>query len=541
MTTDPVIEGLANLGTLPTRHRPPSPSRGRLHTAIDVLTGMAGGLALWAAFPPVAAWPLAILGVLLVTAGGHHAFAARGRFEPLPRRVGRAALVGFAAGLAQFVPLLAWLRVVTPLAWLVLAVAEAAYIAVLVVGLGAVRVLPLWPLPAAMLWVAEEAVRARLPLHGFTWGRLAFSQPDTPFTALAALGGAPLVTFAVALTAGLALAAGRAVRPPAPRLLAAAAALVAAAALPGIGMLLPRPSDGTPLRVAVVQGNVPQPGTHFLGRAQQVLANHVQESKRLAAQVTDGRRPAPQLVFWPENASDVDPLRTPSARAEIQDVVDSLGVPVLVGAVVDDGPNHLRNEGIVWLPRTGPAESYAKRHLVPFGEYMPWRGLVSHLTSLTSLVPKDFVSGRGDGMLKVGDTRIAEVICFEIAFDDMVRTGVAAGGQLIVVQTNNATYMGTAEPAQQLAISQFRAVEHGRAVVVASTSGISAIIMPDGRIVDRSRQLTPAILDRVVPLRGSLTLADRLGAIPEWLLASVGILAFGVATVVERRRNRRGA
>src|SRR6185437_4295387 len=183
--------------------------------------------------------------------------------------------------------------------------------------------------------------------------------------------------------------------------------------------------------------------------------------------------------------------------------------PMLVGAVLDAGPDHVTNTGIVWSPTTGPGESYTKRHLVPFGEYIPWRGFVSHLTDLTTLVPENFLPGHTVGALDVGPTRIADVMCFEIAFDDAVRSGVTHGGRIIVVQTNNATYMGTAETEQQLAMSQLRAVEHGRSVVVASTSGISAVIA-----------------------RAELTIADHLGAGPEWTLGILGALAVIAALVI---------
>ncbi|MGH2930096.1 MAG: apolipoprotein N-acyltransferase, partial [Solirubrobacteraceae bacterium] len=186
---------------------------------------------------------------------------------------------------------------------------------------------------------------------------------------------------------------------------------------------------------------------------------------------------------------------------------------------------------------------YIKTRLVPFGEYIPWRGFVSHLTSLTSLVPKNFVPGHTVGALDIGPTRIADVMCFEVAFDDAVRSGVTAGGRIIVVQTNNATYMRTAETRQQLAMSQLRAVEHGRSVVVAATSGISAIVSPDGHVVTQTRELTPAIIDQPVVERSQLTIADHLGAAPEWLMGILGGLAIivgialpGMSDASTRRR-----
>jgi apolipoprotein N-acyltransferase len=507
---------------------------------------LVGGLGLDAAFAPLAWWPIAVPATAAIL------LAARGQSW----RGGL--LIGFVAGVGEFVPLLMWLHVVTPLAWIALALIEALYLAVLGAALSlVVGRLPGWPVWAACLWVGEELVRDRWPLGGFAWGRLAFSQPDTPFTGYAALAGAPGVTFAVALSAALlALAVvaltrprrsaaepGRSHRrqPRVSRLGAGAVAAVAGLAalgVPLLGLAVPRPTSGKTVQVAVIQGNVPHPGTHFLGRAEDVLNNHLAETAVLTAKVKAGELAQPQLVLWPENASDVDPFEDTKAYGEIQAATTAIGVPILVGAVLQDGPNNASNTGIVWDPISGPGERYTKRHLVPFGEYIPLRGLISHLTSLTTLVPQNFLPGHAVGTLRVGPAIIADVMCFEVAFDEQVRDGVTHGGQLIVVQTNNATYNRTAETRQQLAMSQLRAVEHGRSVVVAATSGISAVIAPDGRVLVRTGELTPAIIDRPVVLRSERTIADHLDAVPEWVLGILGVLSI-VAAVV-RNRSQRG-
>lgn len=488
--------------------------------------GALGGLALYAAFPPIGWWPIAIPAVTAIT------LACRGRSW----RGGM--LVGLAAGLAEFVPLIFWLHVVTPLAWIVLAIAQSLYLAALGGGLALVAGrLPAWQVWTACMWVGEELIRSRWPLGGFGWGRLAFSQANTPFTGYAAIGGAPLVTFAVALSAALLASAvvgvARVVRTKRTGGWTTAAAFaLATLVVPLVSSLIPRPENGRPIQVAAVQGNVAHPGKHFLGRAEQVLDNHLAETAKLAADIKSGVLAQPQIVLWPENASDVDPLGDPSVYAKVQAATRSVGAPILVGAVLDAGPDHVTNTGIVWSPTTGPGERYTKRHLVPFGEYIPWRGFVSHLTKLTSLVPQNFLPGHTPGALDIGPTRIADVMCFEVAFDDAVRSGVTHGGRIIVVQTNNATYMGTAETKQQLAMSQLRAVEHGRAVVVASTSGISAVIAPDGHVVTRTGELTPAIIDLPVVERTQLTIADHLGAAPEWTLGILGGLAVIAALAI---------
>ena len=520
-----------------------SVSRARL---VPLGLAFLGGLGLDTAFAPFGWWPIAVpatAAILLAT----RRQSWRGGF-----------LVGFVAGLGEFIPLLYWLHVVTPLAWIALALVEALYLAVLCALLPlVVDRLPGWPVWAACLWVGDELVRDRWPLGGFGWGRLAFSQADTPFTGYAALAGAPGVTFAVALSAALlalAIVALAHSRSPAaqtgsrrrrPRRgvrmgasAVAAVAVVAALGVPVLGLAVPRPTSGKTVQVAAVQGNVPHPGTHFLGRAEDVLNNHLAETAVLTAKVKSGQLVQPQLVLWPENASDVDPLQDAKVFGEIQAATKAIGVPILVGAVLQDGPDNASNTGIVWDPISGPGERYTKRHLVPFGEYIPLRGLISHLTSLTTLVPQNFLPGHTVGTLRVGPATIADVMCFEVAFDEQVRDGVTHGGQLIVVQTNNATYNRTAETRQQLAMSQLRAVEHGRSVVVASTSGISAVIAPDGRVLVRTGELTPAIIDQPVVLRGERTIADHLDAAPEWVLGILGVLS--VVAAVLRNRSRRG-
>jgi apolipoprotein N-acyltransferase len=197
-----------------------------------------------------------------------------------------------------------------------------------------------------------------------------------------------------------------------------------------------------------------------------------------------------------------------------------------------NGPgNKIRNSGIVWDPTTGPGEMYVKRHPVPFGEYMPFRSLVRHISKKVDLVPRDFARGTKPGVLDVGPARLADVICFEVAYDGVVRKAVRGGGRLLVVQTNNATFGHSGETHQQLAMGRLRAVEHGRAVLVAATSGVSAVIAPDGRVIDRSTVFSRDVLIDRVPLRSASTLATRFGVLPELLIAAIAALALGAAVV----------
>ncbi|MFD5464725.1 apolipoprotein N-acyltransferase [Kitasatospora sp. NPDC127059] len=491
-------------------------------------TGLAAlaGLLLALAFPPYDLWPLSLLGVAALS------LLTRGR------TFRQGAWTGFAFGFPFFLMLLSWLRVVGWDATVGLSVIEALFLALLGGALALTSRLPGWPLWAASLWVTQEWARDRLPLGGFPWGRLAFANTATPYTPLAALGGAPLVTFAVALSGTLLAWAALRVRGPgrAPRA-AALAALGAVAALLA-GYLVPVPTAAADtVKVAIVQGNVPNPGMDFLGRPMMVLNNHASATERLAADVQAGKVPRPDVVIWPENSSDLDPFSDPLARQRIDEAVKAVGVPTLVGTLVD-GPDaqHVQNEGIVWDPVTGPGSSYTKQHPVPFGEYVPFRAQLMKVITRLQRVARDFYPGDHNGVMQLGPARIGDVICFEVAYDEIVRDTVDSGARVLVVQTNNATYAKTGQPEQQLAMSRLRAVEHGRAVLIAATSGISAVIAPDGTVEQRTAELTPAELSATVPLRDGTTVADRVGAAPEWTLAVGGLLACAAAVLLGRRR-----
>ena len=213
--------------------------------------------------------------------------------------------------------------------------------------------------------------------------------------------------------------------------------------------------------MALVQGNVPGVGHGLFGEREQVLRNHVDATHRLAADVRAGRVAAPDLVVWPENASDIDPFHDPAARALIDGAVRDVGVPVLVGAVLDGpGPDHVSNTGIVWDPRTGPGARYVKRHPVPFGEYIPFRAELTGVISRLDQIPRDFYAGhRARQPARSGRPGSATSSASRWPTTGWSATWSRGGAQVLVVQTNNATYSGTGQPYQQMAMSRLRAVE----------------------------------------------------------------------------------
>ena len=494
-----------------------------------LLISVAGGLALYASFPPIDAWPLAVLGpaLLVIALTGRSLRASFG--------------CALAFGLAQFVPLLSWLVNEAWYAWAALAGAEAVIFAVLAIGQRLLLRLPYWPVAVAGWWVLAEGIRDRWP-YAFPWGRLAMSQSVAPDVRWVAFGGAPLLTFLIALTGAMLARAVLAWLGPEGRARwAAAVAAVVTGGLVLAGGLLPAdPTGGAPTaQVAAIQGNVPR--ARNLPQqlsATQVTQNHVEATLKLAAQVKAGQRPAPDLVIWPENATDLDPFQNPSVYAQLATAVAAIGKPVLIGEVLND-PR--RNVGQLWVPGRGPTTVYVKRELVPFGEYIPFRGIISSFSSLPSLQPIDFTAGRKPVVFDVGKIRLGDVICYEVAFDHLVRSEVTAGANLLTVQSNDADFEidgQLGETQQQTAMARIRAVESDRAVVYASTTGESTIIAPDGSLITHSGVWQQAILDARVPLVSYRTLATRVGAWPEYVIIMLTVLALAWA-VLRSLRSRR--
>ena len=525
---------------------------------LRVGTAAGAGLLFYVGAPPRELWWLApvVFAVLWAVLHGRPARAGFG--------------YGLAFGLGFFVPLLSWAgEYVGPLPWLALATIEALVVALAGAGVAVVSRMPAAPLWAAGVWVAAEALIARAPFGGFPWGRVAFSQPSGVFLPVTAIGGAPLLTAAVVLTG---FGAGELLRrfakgplrqmhgfvsdPAVPELHSRAVpgqlgnsavqfrrlkAVVVPALLalgPVVAGMCAAPVvattavDGSAV-VALIQGNVPRAGLDFNAQRRAVLDNHVARTITLAADVAAGRYPRPALVIWPENSSDIDPLRNPDAWAVIDRAARAIGVPILVGAVLGTGDGHTTNTAIVWSPRTGPGQRHDKRPM-PFAEYIPYRDFFRLFSPYVDRAG-DFVPGNGDSAVDLGPARIGVAICSEVMFDDLVRQGVRSGAQLLAVPTNNATFGFTEMTYQQQAISRVRAVEHGRTVLVAATSGVSAIIAPDGSVEQQTTLFTPDALVARIPLRSGTTLATRLGPAPEWVLVALGLLGVVAALVVQSR------
>jgi apolipoprotein N-acyltransferase len=231
------------------------------------------------------------------------------------------------------------------------------------------------------------------------------------------------------------------------------------------------------LKVAAVQGSVPDLGLDFNSQRTAVLNNHLELTRNWKTQLNRPASFEPDLFIWPENASDVDPLTT--AKTRISNLVSFLDKPLVVGGVGNStsGPTNL---SILWEPKSGPTNIYLKQHLAPFGEIMPLRSIAEFISPFAKNV-NDFQAGDKSQLFKVGEARVLPVICFEILDDQLLRRGIASSN-IIVAQTNNATFGKSAESDQQLQITRARAIESGRSIVVVSTVGNTALIDQNGKI-----------------------------------------------------------
>ncbi len=504
-----------------------------------LLLACACGVGVWAGFPPHG------LTALLMT--GLAGFVASLR-AATPRG---GAMLGLAFGAGFMLPLLRWLTVLGTDTWIALSLLCALFYALggwALVLVGRLRLHLLW---MTAVWVGVEHLRSEIPFGGFPWGRLAFATADTPLVSLTRWVGVPL-------TSGLVFLACAAVGSAAAALVlesgtdrtsaAAGRRLAVGVAIPTVvlttAILLPvgLADPGRTVTVAAVQGDVPGTGAESLGQRNIVTANHAEATVEHAARVQAGTEPAPDVLLWPENSTDIDPFAHPRIYEQIDMAVATIGVPALVGVILDGpGEREARNVGLVWEPGSGPTEArYVKRHLVPFGEYVPLRDQIAPLISRLDQIPRDMVPGDEPGVLDLGPVRVGTMMCFDVAYDDTIADNVRSGAELLVVQTNNATYYGSDQPEQQWGIEQVRAVESGRDLAVSSVNGISGFVNADGSVAQRTTSRDRQVLSQPMTTATGVTHGVRLGA---WIERGMSLVALGalVLALIRRRREHRPA
>lgn len=506
-----------------------------------IVTAVASGPIMDAGFPDKSVWPMTFIGIALML------IALRGR------RSWAALLVGFLGGFAFYLTHISWASLfLGPVPMLALSFLESLFVALggLAIAL-AFRWLPRafgvgWgatlglAIVVAGLWTAREAWMSVWPYGGFSWGRVALSQAESPLAPLFPWIGVSGVSFTIVLVVSLALAAAEyswrhySALPLDDRAQHMSRALRAAFVPVAIfALMLNVPNwqatlDGT-LRVGAVQGN--GKAAYFDERKRgDLLTAQLTATEPLYGQDLD-------LVVWPEGGTDVSPLSNSYAASAFDYVVEKAGAPLISGDITErDG--EIFNSQLLWMPGEGVVDIYDKRHPIPFGEYVPNRDFWAQFApDLIGLIARDYSIGSTDMVFDVNGVTVGVNICFDIVDDQILTESVEQGAQVIIASSNNADFGRTDESAQQLAMARIRALELGRSVVNISTVGLSAIIAPDGTTIAEVPWYTAATMVEDVPLSTSITPAVVWGRELEWLVSGIGLGAVIVAGLAGRRKN----
>ncbi|RTQ98060.1 apolipoprotein N-acyltransferase [Halomonas nitroreducens] len=475
----------------------------RPRRALGALAAVAAGILTTLSAAPFQLWWLAPIAAGLVYAG-------------LPSLTARqAAWRGWCYGLGLFGSGASWVYVSihdygytgVPLALALTTLFVAALALFFAVTLGLYRRLigpRLAPLTFAGAWVLGEALRTWL-FTGFPWLLLGSGQVDAPLAPWAPVGGVHLLSLIVALSGALGVTFLQ-------RRWWAALPLAALWLLP---LALPgqwtRPA-GEPVQVALLQGNLPQLIKWTPEGQRTAIDTYLRMTAALEADV--------DVVIWPEAAL---PMFADQATPVLDQARRLLPADstLVTGILQRDDQGHYYNSVIEAAASGG---EYRKRHLVPFGEYLPLESLLRGAIAFFDLPMPAMTPGPADqAPLRVAGTRIGNAICYEIIYADLVAEQ-ARRAEMILTVSNDTWFGASLGPLQHLQMARLRALENGRYVVRATSNGVTALIDPRGRLLQRAPQFEEATLvGEVVPMDG-LTPFTRTGSWPVWLLAVLLVL-----------------
>ena len=465
------------------------------------------GLLIAASVPPMGFWPLGIAGVALL--------GALLRDRPARAR----ALVGFVAGLGLYGVTISWFAEFNAIGAIASMACEASFLA------AAAAVTPLGTGRRAG-WVGalvlQDWVRTYIPFGGVPLGGIPLGQAGGPLVPAARLGGqlgltlvTALAAVAVEAAATALLAAARSGRPIVVHRVAAmfpVVAAVAALAVPVAGAATPSGRVVGSVRVALVQGGGQRGLRAVASSAKRVLDAQFAASQHIAGTV--------DLIVWPEDVVALDgPLATSPVRDQVGAVARDHHAALLAGVTEDVAADKFRNAEVAWSPDGTVAGRFDKVHRVPFGEYVPGRWLIQHVVSLDA-IPRDAIPGHGTGEVTTSAGPVGIVISFEVFFPARARSAIHAGGQVLLVPTNTASYTTTQVPAAELAADRIRAWETGRDVAMVAPTGWSAVLDSRGHVVKRSGLVVQTVVEATIPRRTGETPYVRWGDLPALIVAA---------------------
>lgn len=481
------------------------------------------GLALSTAFPAASLWIMAFVGLVLLL------------WSLLGQKFWTSFLLGLIAGATFWLNLINWLTLyLGPVPWLALGILQAIFFACgvalmsLVVNRGPKRWPHKWgryvivPVVIAAIYTLRESITSVWPYGGFSWGRLAHSQSESPLVHLVTYIGTAGLSFFVALVAALLFQVLRS-KNPFRKFLLPGLLVVAALVIPAF----PVTYFGTS-NILAVQGDS-QAGLFSNNAPGEIMQDHIAGTLPYSGKDVD-------IVVWPENATDIDPLRNEYSAQALEYVSGELKAPIVTGAITHPSSDEYFNSSLVWSTE-GLIGQYDKIHPVPFAEYMPnrtfWRLFAP---DLVDLVQADYTAGTRPNVIQIDDVLAGVSICFDITDDQQAYQMIEGGAQIIFAQTNNADFGETQENVQQLAIARLRAVETGRSVINISTVGTSAIILPSGETLSQIAPYEPGAMLESVPLSTTITPSMILGRFIEISLGIIAVLGL-VLVLVRTRKN----
>lgn len=504
--------------------RPFVPVRPLLPIWAALIVAAASGPMMDDGFPDIGWWPLTFVGIAMVL------------LSLIGRRPRAAFLVGFVAGMSFYLIHIEWASLfLGPVPMTALSFLESLFVALgaMLISIAYRRVTVVWssriarlgllPVIVAGIWTCREAIEDVWPYGGFSWGRAAESQSQSPFASLFSWIGISGVTFMMVLLVAVTIEAVRMTTVARfTRVALAVAAFALVLAIPAYPVI----TEGT-TTIAAVQGDGPAGyfDKHAYG---DLLAAQYNATKPIFGKKVD-------MIIWPEGASDIDPLESPDAARVFDDVSERMHAPLIAGAITHRGSKYY-NTSLLWKAGKGAVDYYDKKHPVPFGEYVPDRAFWRQFApSLIDLIGRDYTPGTTNTVFNVNGVIAGIDICFDITDDTVMRDSIQSGAQVLIAQTNNADFGHTDESVQQLGIARIRAMELGRTLINNSTVGTSAVIAPDGSTIDQLKTFTPATMVATIPLSTTRTPASYLGQAIELFVSILGIGGMLAAVLLGRR------
>ena len=482
----------------------PSSNRSRYFAALG-----SGSLVAFS-LPPWGWWPLAFIGIAIFAR-----ITTSGTTRPRTQF-----LFGTIFAFGWFAPGMCWMWFLTPPGYVIAVLLFAALHGVASV-IGSRSMYPLVALPLAH--ALAETFRFSFPFGGVPLASLAISQSASPLVGIVRIGGPLLLTFCV-LQIGFALS--QLVVAPRIKHIAVFSAFIVLIVCAGI--IAPRGNDtGETRTIAAVQGGGPQGTLAINTNPRDVVERHLAATRSINSTNLD-------MVIWPENVIDVADFYNSDERIEIAEQAARLGAPFVVGITEDMNARYFTNAQIVVNEDGTLGDRYDKVRRVPFGEFVPLRGLLEALGAPVDRIPRDALAGSDIARLQVGDTTVGVAISWEVFFSGRANEGIEAGGSMLVNPTNGSSYTGTILQTQQIASSRLRAIENGRWLVQVSPTGFSAFISPTGEVFDRTGVSEQRVLERTINLRSGRTLYSNLGDLP-FIVVMVAVLA-SLAFIARKRR-----